>query len=296
MDQILELIAASSRSTFWLLVLVVVLAAFALASWLRVWQRLGLWMLSPSKCLDMASVDLGLPPKVIPGHIAVIMDGNRRYGRETFGVGGAIRGHRAGGETLSHCIRWCMDYGIQSLTAYAFSTENWNRDPSEVDTLMRIFAEFCPKIKRTCLQDDIRVKVLSSDFKRFPQHIQKLFTELEEVTKEHKKFNLYLCVSYGGRGEIALAAKQIAKKAVRGEIKVENINEVTLGQHLLTKGVPDPDFVLRTSGEYRLSNFLLWQVAYSEMIFVDKHWPQLDRNDFLAVLHEFSRRKRRFGK
>jgi len=297
MDGVLDDVVVLSYSTLsWVAVAGVLATAFALASWFRVWRRLGFWFLTSSKCIEMGPIDLGLAPKVIPAHIAVIMDGNRRYAAKTFKVGGAIRGHRAGGETLFDFIGWCMEYGVSTLTVYAFSTENWKRDAAEVYSLMRVFAEMCPRILRECLQRDIRVRVLSTDFKRLPADVQALLRQLEEQTKHLTAFNLNLCVSYGGRGEIVMAAQELARSAVRGEIAVEDIDEAALSKCIQTQGMPDPDFVLRTSGEYRLSNFLLWQVAYSEMIFVEKHWPEIKREDLLEVLHEFARRKRRFGK
>lgn len=290
-------VTISYSTLSWIAVVGVLAIAFAVAAWLGYLDRIGAWALCPSLCLETTEdLDLGLAPKVIPAHIAIIMDGNRRYGRKNFGVSGAIRGHRAGGHVLFDFIGYCIDYGVGALTVYAFSTENWNRSAKELESLMQCFAEMCPRVLNICLGKSVRVRVLASDFQRLPPHIQDLLRQLEEGTKNCTKMNLNLCISYGGRGEIVMAAKSLARSAVKGEIKVEDIDEAALSNHLQTRGQPDPDFVLRTSGERRLSNFLLWQVAYSEMIFVEKHWPELERNDFLGVLHEFARRKRRFGK
>jgi len=290
-------VTISYTTLSWIAVAGVLAIALAVAAWLGFLDRIGAWVLCPSICITPdLDVDLGLAPKRIPEHIAIIMDGNRRYGRTNFGVGGAIRGHRAGGHVLFDFIGYCIDYGVGALTVYAFSTENWNRDPKEIKRLMSLFAEMCPRIMNICLGRNVRVRVLASDYQRLPAHVQALLQQLEERTEHCTAMNLNLCVSYGGRGEIVMAAKSLAQSAIKGEIKVEDIDEAALSSRLQTHGQPDPDFVLRTSGERRLSNFLLWQVAYSEMIFVDKHWPELERNDFLGVLHEFARRKRRFGK
>ena len=231
---------------------------------------------------------------VVPKHVAVIMDGNRRYGRMRFGVGQEIRGHRAGGELLYDFIGWCQDYGVNVLTVYAFSTENWKRPKREVDALMNVFVEQCPRIKSGCLERGVRIRVIASDFELLEPRIQNMFRELEEATKDLSTFHLNLCVSYGGRSEITRAARLAAQDLSQGKIK--KITESELGKHMLTNGFPDPDIVIRTSGEHRLSNFLLWQLAYSEMVFVKKHWPELTENDFVETLKTFAGRKRRFGK
>jgi len=232
----------------------------------------------------------------IPRHIAVIMDGNRRYGRSRFGAGSEIRGHRAGGEILHDFMDWCIKYGVEVLTVYAFSTENWKRPKREVDALMNTFVEHCPRIKRHCLERGCRAKVVSSDFHLLSPRIQTIFRELEASTSKCKNLTLNICVSYGGRSEIVGAVKHLCKSVEKGSIAADTISEADLSRHLLTTGCPDPELVVRTSGEYRLSNFLLWQVAYSEMIFVHKHWPELTEDDFLRIMDQYTKRKRRFGK
>mgnify|MGYP000110376996 len=162
---------------------------------------------------------------------------------------------------------------------------------------MNVFVEQCPKIKSGCMDRGVRVRVVASDFQRLEPRVQKMFRELEEATKDCTAFHLNLCVSYGGRGEITNAARKVASDVAKGKIRSANeILEADLDRYMLTHGFPDPDLVLRTSGEHRLSNFLLWQLAYSEMVFVQKHWPELEECDFVNILRTFSGRKRRFGK
>ena len=238
-----------------------------------------------------------IPISNVPKHIAIIMDGNRRYGKEMYGDTG--RGHVDGGHTLSRVIDWCLEFGVQVLTVYAFSTENWNRDQAEIDLLMDIFVSQADEILQEAKQRNVNVKILSSDPNKLPTFVQRKFQQLEEETKHGCNMTLNLCVSYGGRGDIVNACRNVASKLMTGEIQtVKDINEEMLSKEMLTGQcvVPDPDLLIRTSGERRLSNFLLWQVAYSEFIFVEKHWPAINRNDMLDILEEYERRKRRFGK
>jgi undecaprenyl diphosphate synthase len=235
----------------------------------------------------------------IPRHIAVIMDGNRRYGRSTYGF--ATKGHADGGKTLSEFILWCKELGVEALTVYAFSTENWNRDPAEVKYLMSVFEEYSNKILKDSLKHNVCVKVLASEKHLLPKHIQKTFDVLETETRKKcpNGFQLNLCVSYGGRSEIAQAAKHLAVDVKSGKISSDDINEAIFSSYLLTSKadcVCDPDLLIRTSGEIRLSNFLLYQLAYTEMVFVEKNWPEFGRADLLEAIAEFTRRKRRFGK
>ena len=236
-------------------------------------------------------------PSTVPRHIAIIMDGNRRYGKEVHGDTG--RGHADGGRTLSRVIDWCLEFGVEVLTVYAFSTENWNRDPKEIDLLMDIFVSQSDEILTEAKRRNVKVTVLSSKPEMLPTFVQQKFEQLERETMSGCGMTLNLCVSYGGRGDIVNACRSVASKFRKGEIQhMEDINEEMLSQEMLTGDctVPDPDLLIRTSGERRLSNFLLWQVAYSELIFVEKHWPAFEREDMLMVLNEYHRRKRRFGK
>ncbi|KAJ0402616.1 hypothetical protein P43SY_007972 [Pythium insidiosum] len=231
----------------------------------------------------------------IPRHIAVIMDGNRRYGKSKYGAG--VRGHSDGSKTLVAFTDWCIEAGIQALTVFAFSTENWNRDPAEVDALMGLFRDFMHQIVPEALKRNIRVRVLVSDGRKFPSFIVKAIEDIESKTKHCDGFDLNICVSYGARDEIAYACRKIATKVANGEAVPEDIDEQFVGDHLLTAGLSDPDVLVRTSGELRISNFLLFQIAYSELIFLDKNWPEVTREDLHEhIILEFNRRKRRFGK
>ncbi|ETK78051.1 di-trans,poly-cis-decaprenylcistransferase [Phytophthora nicotianae CJ01A1] len=230
----------------------------------------------------------------IPRHIAVIMDGNRRYGKTKYGAG--VRGHTDGSKTLVNFTDWCIDAGIQALTVFAFSTENWNREQSEVDALMNLFNQFMHEIVPEALKRDVRVRVLVSDGRKLPAYIVEAIEEIETKTQNCSKFSLNLCVSYGARDEIVGACRKIATEVVRGETSVEDINEDLVSQRMLTAGLPDPDILIRTSGELRISNFLLFQIAYSELIFMDKMWPEVTKDDVEGIIMEFNRRKRRFGK
>lgn len=239
-----------------------------------------------------SDISVGLGP--IPRHVAVIMDGNRRYGREHHG--NAIAGHRKGGETLVKFLKWCLEANVEELTAYAFSTENWNRPQAEIDALMDIFVVYCDRIRVEAVQSNVRVRVLSSDPERLPATVRVSISSLEAATAVCDGFLLNLCVSYGSRDEILRACRKLADSVLAGNLLPTDISADMFSSALLTGGQRDPDLLVRTSGEVRLSNFLLWQVAYTEMVFVDKHWPDVSKSDFEALLKEFRRRKRRFGK
>ncbi|KAI9915639.1 hypothetical protein PsorP6_007676 [Peronosclerospora sorghi] len=230
----------------------------------------------------------------IPRHIAVIMDGNRRYGKNKYGE--SLRGHSDGSRTLVDFTDWCVDAGIKVLTVFAFSTENWNREEVEVEALMNLFNQFMHDIVPEAVKRDVRVRVLVSDSRKLPAYITQAIKEIEAKTQRCTKFSLNLCVSYGARDEIVGACKVIATEVANGETSIDDINEDMLSQRMLTVGLPDPDILIRTSGELRISNFLLFQIAYSELIFMDKMWPEITQKDVQDIILEFNRRKRRFGK
>lgn len=229
-----------------------------------------------------------------PKHIAVIMDGNRRFGNQKHGV--ATKGHWDGGNTLVEFVKWCLAEQIGTVTVYAFSSENWKRPQHEINVLMQIFVRYCDRIEKESLKNGIRVRFLSTSPHNFAPHILERFRKVEETSKHGTKMNLNVCVSYGSREEIALACRNVTERVCSGEIRPEDICSTTIKDALLTSDAPDPDLIMRTSGEKRLSNFLLFQAAYAEFIFVDKLWPAIKQHDFRAVLDEFARRKRRFGK
>lgn len=234
-------------------------------------------------------------PSKIPQHIAVIMDGNRRYGRSKHAD--PLKGHWAGGQTLIDFVQWCMDDGVSVLTVYAFSTENWSRAETEVSTLMTIFAKYANSFQSEALSRNVKVNILSTDYDKLPVGVQTAVRDLEKVTAACTGFILNICLSYGGRGDILTSCKQIAKEVKTGEIlSIDSITEETITARLGTCGMPDPDIMIRTSGEYRLSNFLLWQSAYSELFFIDKYWPEVSKLDLRRILYQYEERSRRFGK
>ena len=230
----------------------------------------------------------------IPKHVAVIMDGNRRFAEE-MGLG-TYEGHQAGKDKLEEMLNWCMELNVKVLTVYAFSTENLLREPKEVDYLMDMFEESFKK-----LADDprvhankIRVGVIGQRTS-LPDRIQKAIEYAENKTKDYDKYFFNLAIAYGGREEILHAIKNIAERVRKGEMKIEDISEESFSKMLYTKDIPDPDLILRTSGEERISNFLLWQLAYSEFYFSDVYWPGLRKIDFLRAIRSYQRRVRRFG-
>ncbi len=246
----------------------------------------------------------GLLPKhnlKVPRHVAVIMDGNRRYGREKYGD--ATAGHWDGCKKLLEVATWCQAVGIRCLTVYAFSTENWSRDPAEVAALMAFIARYADELRVEALKREIAVRVLSTDYENLiPEHVRKGLARLENDTKiflqdEDKggrKLLLNVCLSYGGRGELVQACRILASQCASKQMEVSDITEETFARALLTD---EPDLLIRTSGEMRLSNFLLWQLAYAELFFVDKRWPELEMEDFLDILQQYAQgRHRRFGK
>lgn len=242
-----------------------------------------------------AERESGIDPADVPRHIAVIMDGNRRYGRSRYGS--AARGHRDGSETLMEFSKWCISEGVQVLTVYAFSTENWDRDPTEVSALMSMFCTYCDELRVEAVRRGIRIRVLTTEGGRIPDDVRAGVDRMVAETSRCEGFAMNICLSYGGRGEIVNACRDIADDVRSGKLDVDAVNEDELRRRMLTVHCCDPDVVIRTSGEERLSNFLLWQVAYSEFFFLKKHWPELRKDDLLEVIRAFARgRKRRYGK
>jgi len=230
----------------------------------------------------------------VPRHVAVIMDGNRRYANE-FGLL-VSEGHERGKQKLEEMMEWCLELGIRVLTVYAFSTENVGRDSAEVDTLMRMFIQ---NFKR--LADDervhkhgIRVRVLGQK-DMLPKDLQDAVAYAEDKTKDYDNYYFNIAVGYGGREEIVHAIRRMAEDVKRGELSVDSISQNTVAQYLYTAELPDPDLILRTSGEERISNFLLWQLAYSELYFSDVYWPGFRKIDFLRAVRSYQMRTRRYG-
>ncbi|MBN1678407.1 MAG: di-trans,poly-cis-decaprenylcistransferase [Candidatus Thermoplasmatota archaeon] len=230
----------------------------------------------------------------VPHHVAIIMDGNRRYAQEFRLL--VAEGHEKGREKLEQILEWCMEIGVRMLTVYAFSTENVGRDKDEVDTLMRMFIQNFNRLaeEERVHKHRIRVRVLGRrDI--LPDDLKEAIRRAEERTKEYDQYFFNIALGYGGREEIIQAIRRIAEKVEHGEMPANAITERTFTEFLYTKDMPDPDLVLRTSGEERVSNFLLWQLAYSELYFSDVYWPGFRKIDFLRAVRSYQMRKRRFG-
>jgi len=231
----------------------------------------------------------------MPQHIAIIMDGNRRLA-ERFGIR-PWEGHRMGAEKLEDVLDWCLDLGIKTITAYAFSTENFNRPKEELEGLFDLFEEYFNKVTkdRKIHNNRTRVKAIGR-IERFPKRIRDAIQRAEEATKDYDNFYLNLAVAYGGRQEVLDAVKKIANKVREGSLELGTIDEKTISKNLYTNGLSDPDLVIRTSGEERISGFLIWQSAYSELYFCESFWPGFRKIDFLRAIRTFQQRKRRFGR
>lgn len=228
----------------------------------------------------------------LPKHIGIIMDGNGRWAKKR----GLPRsaGHTAGAQVFRKITRYCSNIGIKYLTVYAFSTENWTRPADEVSALMRLFKDYLEEALRDFKDDSIVVKFIGEKSKFSPE-LLKLMEENEEESKDRDGMVLNIAMNYGGRDEIVHAVKEISLLATSDDISIEEINEQLISDHLYTKGQPDPDLIIRPSGEHRTSNFLLWQSAYAEYVIMDILWPDFKESDLDKALVEFSKRSRRFG-
>lgn len=237
-----------------------------------------------------------VPIHLVPKHVAVIMDGNRRYGKAKYGS--ATKGHWDGSSKLVEFAKWCIAEKVAVLTVYAFSSENWKRDPSEIASLMQIFTKYCDELRIEAMQRNIQIRVLSTDYEKIPGHVQEGVQRMVNETQHCDGMIMNICLSYGSRNEIVGATKAVVDDVLKGSLDRNDIDETVLGDRLLTSTCGgDPDVLIRTSGEVRLSNFLLWQLAYSEFFFVDKPWPAMEKNDLLEVIRTYAKgRNRRFGK
>jgi len=227
--------------------------------------------------------------KNIPKHLAIIMDGNRRWAKER-GLP-LFKGHRRGVEKAKEVVEWCRKRGIKTLTLYVFSTENWRRPEKEVAFLMRLFSIFLTRELKTLQKERARLLVVGSR-KDLPARLAKKIEEAEGATRKNKNRTLVIALSYGGRSEIVEAVKKIVRK----KITADKINSGQIEKHLYTRGLPAPDLIIRTGGQQRLSNFLIWQSAYAELYFCRKYWPDFSEEDLEEALNDFSQRKRNFGK
>lgn len=229
----------------------------------------------------------------LPRHVAIIMDGNNRYGkREALAEGG---GHRAGKDQLDPIVEQARRLGVQVLTVFAFSSENWQRPEKEVALLMDLFAntirEQIPRMKK----HDIAMRFIGDRSKLSPD-LQKLMQEAEQITAHHHAMTLVIAVSYGGMWDIAQAARKVAEQVIHGELSLDDINQDNLNQHISLADLPPVDLLIRTGGDYRLSNFLLWQAAYAELFFTETLWPDFSVDEFNQAINVYGQRERRFGK
>ncbi|NLK37717.1 MAG: isoprenyl transferase [Epulopiscium sp.] len=228
----------------------------------------------------------------IPRHIAIIMDGNGRWAAKRSLPKKA--GHKAGAQTLEKISRVAMDMGIEHLTVYAFSTENWKRSEEEIKGIMDLLRYYLKTHMERAKKDQVRIHIIG-DIHRLDEDIQEQIRILEELTKDKQGMCLHIALNYGGRDEIIRGAREFGRRVAQGELLPEQLDEGMFGSFLDTAGVPDPELMIRTSGEERISNFLLWQLAYSEFSFTDKLWPDFTEEDFKKAIFEYQFRERRFG-
>lgn len=229
----------------------------------------------------------------LPKHIAIIMDGNGRWAKER----GFLRaiGHESGTKSVRNTVEACSELGIKNLTLYAFSSENWNRPKLEVQTLMQLLISSLKKELPTMQKNSIRLNAIGN-LNNLPKKVQKELLYVVESTKENVEMTLTLALSYGSRDEIVDVTRQICDKVKNNIISIENIDDTLINQHLYTRNLPDVDLLIRTSGEKRISNFLLWQIAYAELYFTDVYWPDFKKENLYEAITNYQKRERRFGK
>lgn len=232
-------------------------------------------------------------PKVIPEHLAIIMDGNGRWA-ERRGLPRSA-GHRAGLERIREIIEACLEYGVKYLTLYAFSTENWNRPAAEVDFLMNLFLEALQNEVPKMHQQRIKIRFIGLKDKLAPELVE-LMEKTEKMTSANNALTVNIAINYGGRSEILAAVKGIARQVREGGLEPDRLQEEDLAKRLFTSGQPDPDLLIRPGGEKRISNFLIWQTAYTELYFTDHYWPEFSKEHLLAAFESYSNRERRFGR
>ena len=229
----------------------------------------------------------------LPAHVAIIMDGNGRWAKKR--LLNRIQGHEKGAETVRRIVRSAREIGISHLTLYAFSTENWQRSKFEVDALMTLLVRYLETEQAELVKNDIRLDVIGQ-IERLPSKAQKALKSTMRQTEKNSAMALHLALSYGGRAEILGMVKSIAAKTSSGEITTDEITDELISKHLYTADIPDPDLLIRTSGEMRISNFLLWQIAYTEIYVTDTLWPDFSREEFHQILENYLQRDRRYGK
>jgi tritrans,polycis-undecaprenyl-diphosphate synthase [geranylgeranyl-diphosphate specific] len=231
----------------------------------------------------------------IPQHVAIILDGNRRFA-ESMGIE-KLEGHLFGAKKLEEVLGWCQEVGIKHITVYAFSTENFNRPKEEVEALMDLFAKKFKEIVRDERVHKYRIRVrVIGNFEFLPEKVRRAIEEAQRATRGYDGYTLNLAIGYGGRAELTDAIRRICERVERGELKPNEVDEKVVHSHLYTADLPDPDLIIRTSGEERLSGFLLWQSAYSELYFCEANWPAFSKIDFLRAIRNYQGRERRFGR
>ncbi|MFA5114574.1 MAG: isoprenyl transferase [Candidatus Omnitrophota bacterium] len=229
----------------------------------------------------------------IPRHVAIIMDGNGRWANER----GLARsaGHRAGIKAVKEAVSAAGELGVEVVTLFAFSTENWSRPKKEIKMLMRALDDFLKRQLKDLKKNNIRLVVIGRD-EPLPAYLRRKLKDAQERTGDNTGLTVVLALNYGGRQEIVDAARRFARAAARGEVRPEALNEDSFGNYLYTSGLPDPDMLIRTSGEMRISNFLLWQLSYAEFYFLGKYWPDFKKEDFYRAVKVYQERERRFGR
>lgn len=231
--------------------------------------------------------------ETMPKHIGIIMDGNRRWAKKRGKP--AIFGHKQGAKTLENIVRYANKIGLKYLTVFAFSTENWKRSEEEVKGLMTLLQAYLDDYTKRADSENVKVTVIG-DIKALSEGMQKSIEKCMERTKNNTGVHFNIAINYGGKDEIVKATKKIALEIKENKISIEEIDEQTITDHLYTTGQPEPDLIIRTSGELRLSGFLIWQSAYSELLFIEKNWPDFDEKDLDNAIVEYEKRKRNYGK
>jgi len=239
-----------------------------------------------------SSSSVELDTTKLPAHVAIIMDGNGRWAKKR--LLNRINGHEKGSETVRTIVRTCRQIGISYLTLYAFSTENWQRPKTEVKALMALLKKFLQSERKEMVENNIRLRVIGQ-LDRLPTEVREALDQTMAATREQTGMNLILALSYGGRAEIVRMVQEVAEKIKRGIIDPQAVNEGLVSDHLYTRDIPDPDLLIRTSGEMRISNFLLWQIAYTELFVTTTLWPDFSKEELLQILKDFQARVRRFG-
>jgi undecaprenyl diphosphate synthase len=237
--------------------------------------------------------DLVMDPARLPRHVAMIMDGNGRWAKKR--LMNRVRGHEKGSDTVREVVKACRELGISYLTLYAFSTENWARPKTEVTALMSLLKRFLVSERQDLAEKQIRLNILGQ-IEKLPRDVRTEAEKTMDLTAGNDGMVLNLALSYGSREEIVRAAQRLAREVAEGRLQPEDISEARLAENLYTGGMPDPDLIIRTSGEYRLSNFLMWQAAYAELFISQTLWPDFSTEEFHRILTDFQQRDRRFGK